>query len=64
MLVKWLSEHFWRYCSYIYVLIETADQRHTLYVTLVNKTVRLFHSYRDAQTMQGVLKKTYLNQLY
>ncbi len=25
MLVKWLSEQFWRYCSCIYVLIETAD---------------------------------------
>ncbi len=25
MLVKWLSDQFWRYCSCIYVLIETAD---------------------------------------
>ncbi len=30
MLVKWLPEHFWRYCSYIYVLIETADECHEL----------------------------------
>ncbi len=27
MLMKWLSEQFWSYCSYIYVLIETADER-------------------------------------
>ncbi len=26
MLVKWLSEQFWE--SYMYVLIETADERH------------------------------------
>ncbi len=30
MLVKWLSEQFWRYCSCIYVLIETADAEITV----------------------------------
>ncbi len=58
MLMKWLSDQFWRYCSCIYVLIETADAEITtsatraVFVTLVNKTVRLLHSYRDAQNMQ------------
>ncbi len=55
MLVMWLSEQFWSYCSYIYVLIETADECHVrcaVYVTFVNKTVRLLHSYRDEQNMQ------------
>ncbi len=54
MFVKWLSEQFWSYCSYMYVLIETADERHTsaVYLTLVNKTVLLLHSYRDDQNMQ------------
>ncbi len=41
MLVKWL----WRYCSYIYVLTETSVT-HAVYVTLVNKTMHLLHSYR------------------
>ncbi len=62
MLVKWLSEQFWSYCSYGYVLIETADERHTRCVTLcnfVNKTVRLLHPYRDVQNMQD----SYLNRL-
>ncbi len=71
MLVKWLSEQFWSYCSHIYVLIETADEQYSLcslfivyatravYVTLVNKTARLLHSYRDTQNMQD----SYLNRL-
>ncbi len=58
MLVKWFSEQFWRYCSYIYVLIETSATR-AVYVTLVNKTARLLHSYRDVQNMQD----SYLNRL-
>ncbi len=49
MLVKWLSEQFWSYCSYIYVLIEMADAEiltsFSLAVCLVNKTVLLLHSY-------------------
>ncbi len=58
MLEKWLSDQFCSYCSYIYVLIETADER-AVYVALVNKTLSLLHSYRDAQNMQD----SYLNQL-
>ncbi len=58
MLVKWLSDQFWRHCSCIYVLTETADTEITLSV-YVNKTARLLHSYRDAQNMQD----SYLNIL-
>ncbi len=52
MLVKWLSDQFWRYCSCIYVLIETADAEITTSVTravCIVKTMRLLHSYRDMQ---------------
>ncbi len=59
MLVKWLSDQFWRYCLCIYVLIETADAEITASAVYVNKTVRLLHSHRDAQNMQD----SYLNQL-
>ncbi len=59
MLVKWLSEQFWRYCSCIYVLIETADAEITASAVYVNKTARLLHSYKDAQNMQD----SYLNRL-
>ncbi len=62
MLVKWLSDQFWRYCSCIYVLIETADAEITVSVTravCVVKTARLLHSHRDAQNMQD----SYLNRL-
>ncbi len=40
MLVKWLPEQFWSYCSYIYVLIETADERHTRCLCNVSKQNR------------------------
>ncbi len=40
MFVKWLSEQFWSYCSYMYVLIETADERHTRCVFNVSKQNR------------------------
>ncbi len=64
MLVKWLSDKLWRYCSCIYVLIETADAEITASVTrtvcVVNKTVSLLHSYRDAQQN---MKDSYLNRL-
>ncbi len=63
ILVKWLSDQFWRYCSWIYVLIETADNEITVRTTrsvyVVNETVRLLHSHKDAQNMQD----SYLNQL-
>ncbi len=59
MLVKWLSDQFWRYCSCIYVLVETAEAENTASAVYVNKTARLLHSYRDAQNM----KYSYLNRL-
>ncbi len=64
MLVKWLSEQFWRYCSCIYVLIETADAEVTASATravyvVKKKNARLLHSHRDAQNMQD----SYLNRL-
>ncbi len=40
MLVKWLSEQFWRYCSCIYVLIEAADAEITRAVYVVKKKNR------------------------
>ncbi len=43
MLVKWLSDQFWRYWSYIYVFIETPDAEITASDT------HLLHSYRDVQ---------------
>ncbi len=56
MLVKWLSDQFWRCCSCIYVFIETADAEITASTTravyVVNKTTRLLHSHRDTQNMQ------------
>ncbi len=46
MLVKWLSDQLWRYCSCIYVLIETADAEITASamraVYVVNKTAAPF----------------------
>ncbi len=61
MLVKWLSDQFWRYCSCIYVLIETADAETqcAVYITSVNKTACLLQSHRDVQNMQD----SYLNRL-
>ncbi len=53
MLVKWLSEQSWSYCSYI------MSAMRTVYVMLVNETARLLHSYRDVQNMQD----SYLNWL-
>ncbi len=41
MLVKWLSDQFWRYCSCIYVLIETADAEIPRAVYVVKKTCRI-----------------------
>ncbi len=56
MLVKWLSDQFWRYCSCIYVLIETEDAEVTVSATrnvyAINKTAHLLHSYKEAQNMQ------------
>ncbi len=40
MLVKWLSDQFWRYWSCIYVLIETEDAEVTLSAKQ-NKTTHL-----------------------
>ncbi len=40
MLVKWLSEQFWSYCSHIYILIETADERHARCLCNVSKQNR------------------------
>ncbi len=57
MLVKWLSEQFWRYCSYIYVLIETADERHACCLCNVGKQNRASAPF--IQNMQD----SYLNQL-
>ncbi len=55
MLVKLLSDQFWRCCSSIYVLIETEDAEVTarfMHAVLVNKTAGLLHSHSDAQNMQ------------
>ncbi len=54
MLVKWLSEQFWRCCLCIYVLIETADAEISASVTrasvdVVNKTARLCHSFTETE---------------
>ncbi len=63
ILVKWLSEQFCRYCSCIYVLIEMADAEITASamcsVCEVNKTVRLLHSYRDAEHAGFIFKSTF-----
>ncbi len=37
MLVKWLSEQFWSYWSYIYALIDTADERHARCLCNISK---------------------------
>ncbi len=64
MLVKWLSEQFWRCC--IYVLIETADAEITASFTrvsvyVVNKTARLCHSFIHTETQN--MQESYLNRL-
>ncbi len=66
MLVKWLSEQFWRCCLCIYVLIETADAENTASVTrasvyVVNKTARLCHSFIHTETQN--MQDSYLNRL-
>ncbi len=45
MLMKWLSQQFWSYCLYMYVLIETAVERHVrclCKLTLVKRASALF----------------------
>ncbi len=64
MLVKWLSEQFWRYCSCIYVVIEMADAEITRAVYVVKKNPRLLHSYRDAQNMQDYLNRLLQLDIY
>ncbi len=66
MLVKWLSEQFWRCCLCIYVLIETADAEITASVTrtsvhVVNKTAHLCHSFIHTETQN--MQDSYLNRL-
>ncbi len=44
MLVKWLSDQFWRYCLCIYVLIETADAEITASVISETRERRAEHA--------------------
>ncbi len=55
MLVKWLSEQFWRCCLCIYVLIETADDE-------INMYTKPRHSFinRDSQNMRFVSESTFV----
>ncbi len=65
MLVKWLSDQFWRYCSCIYVLIEAADaeitaRAHTRCVCNVSKQNRASAPF--TQRLQN-MQDSYLNRL-
>ncbi len=64
MLVKWLSEQFWRYCLCIYVLTEKADAEITRAVYVVKKTAHLLLSYRDTQNMQDYLNRLLQLNIY
>ncbi len=61
MLVKWLSGQFWRCCSCIYVLIETADERHARCVYNVSKQNRVSAPFtqRRAEHAGFIFKSTF-----
>ncbi len=66
MLVKWLPEQFWRYCSYIYVLIETAKERHARCVCNVSKQNRASASFiqRCAEHAGFIFKSTFADVIF
>ncbi len=61
MLVKWLSEQFWSYCSYIYVLIETADEHENFKLLAIIKiTVMLNLKWLQCKQMVGHNKNIHI----
>ncbi len=66
MLVKWLLEQFWSYCSYIYVLIETADERQTRCVCNVSKQNRVSAPFIQtrAEHIGFLFKSTFAANIY